>query len=420
MLRIARTTAFEILDSRSRPTLLVGLTTTDGIRVRAGVPAGASTGSREAVEVRDGDPERFGGQGVRTAAGHVEGEISETLAGRMFSSFREVDQALCELDGTGDKSRLGANAVVGVSLAAARADARSRGMPLWERLAEVAEAEPRLPVPHFNVVNGGAHAQGALDFQEFMVAPRGAGSLPEAVRAGSEIHGHLKSLLSSEGYTTGLGDEGGFAPALGQPEDALDLLVAAIAAAGHTPDRQEVALALDPAASELRHDGGYRVGGAQLDSDALIERYVDLVGRYPVWSLEDGLAEDDTDGWKRLTERLGGTVQLVGDDNFVTSPTLIAEAIDQGVANAALIKVNQIGTVSEALDAVRLCRDAGYGCMVSHRSGETTDDFLADLAVGTGCGQFKSGAPARGERLAKYNRLLEISRTAPDLPYGPG
>ncbi|MGW2894895.1 phosphopyruvate hydratase [Streptomyces sp. NPDC001212] len=418
-LRIGRLHAVEILDSRARPTLAVTLTAGDGTRVRAGVPSGASTGTREAVELRDGDRSRYGGQGVLGAVGHVNGEIARALTGRGFASAADVDRALIELDGTGTKSRLGANAVVGVSLAVWRAEAALAGRELWQHLARVAGTTPRLPVPHFNVVNGGVHAAGDLDFQEFMLAPLGAPDLPEAVRAGAEVYARLKSRLSAGGHATGLGDEGGFAPAVDRPEDVLRLLVEAIGDTGRIPGREGVAIALDPAAGEFRGpDGLYRVAGEALSSDRLIDRYEAIVGRFPVWSIEDGLAEDDWDGWFRLTARLGDRVQLMGDDIFVTDPALIAQAVGKRVANSALIKVNQIGTVTETLDALRVCREAGYPQMVSHRSGETEDDFVADLAVGTGCGQIKSGAPARGERTVKYNRLIEIADAHPSLPFG--
>ncbi|MEU4088951.1 phosphopyruvate hydratase [Streptomyces aureus] len=419
-LDIAHLHAVEILDSRARPTLAVTLTTADGTRVRAGVPSGASTGTREAVELRDADRRRFGGQGVTEAVAHVNGEIADALAGRDFSSFAEVDAALIELDGTQTKSRLGANAVIGVSLAAVRAQAAGAGQEVWRYLADVGGVQPLLPVPHFNIVNGGAHAANELDFQEFMIAPIGAPSLPEAVRAGAEVYARLKARLAREGHPTGLGDEGGFALDIARPEDVLALLVEAITDAGYTPGRGGIALALDPAASEFRDpdSGRYRVAGKALDSDQLIDRYEEMTERFPIWSIEDGLGEDDWEGWARLTERLGSRIQLVGDDLFVTSPAVIADAIEKKVANASLIKVNQIGTVTETLEAIRVSRDAGYAQMVSHRSGETPDTFIADLVVGAACGQIKSGAPARGERVAKYNRLIEIASADAALPYG--
>jgi len=413
--------AVEILDSRSRPTLAVTLTASSdragaGIRVRAGVPAGASTGTREAVELRDGDPHRFAGQGVLKAAASVNEEIRERLAGRTFATLAELDRALIDLDGTENKSRLGANAIVGVSIAAARAFAEAAGVPLWRAL-EGEVAAPRLPVPHFNVINGGVHALNELDFQEFMLAPLGAPSMAEAVRAGSEIYSALRGMLHERHLSVGLGDEGGFAPEIAEPEEALELLVAAIGAAGYTAGREGVAIAMDPASSEFYRDGAYQVAGSSFSSDEMIERYAEMTERFPVWLLEDGLAQDDWDGWQRLTARLGERVELVGDDIFCTNPTIIAEAIEKKVANAALIKVNQIGTVTETLEAMRVCRDAGYAQFVSHRSGETEDTFIADLVVGTGAGHLKSGAPARGERVAKYNRLVEIA-DAVELEYG--
>lgn len=410
--------ALEILDSRGRPTLSVTVELADGTSASAGVPSGASTGTREAVELRDGDGSRFGGAGVLNAVGHVNGEIADLVAGRSFGSLAEVDEALRVLDGTPNKSRLGANALVGVSMATARAAAMAAGQELFEWLPGVG-ASPRLPVPCFNVLNGGAHAPNALDFQEFMVCPVGARSMADAVRAGAEVYAALRTELRAQGMATGLGDEGGFAPELAEPEDVLALIVTAIEKAGYPVGRDGVAIALDPAASEFRQDDGrYRVNGVFLSSDDMIERYAAMVERFPVWSIEDGLGEDDRDGWVRLTQRLGGRIQLVGDDNFCTNPAIIADAIEAGIANAALIKLNQIGSVSETLQAMALCHGAGYGQMVSHRSGETPDTFIADLAVGTGCGQIKTGAPARGERVAKYNRLLEIAAARPQLPFG--
>ncbi|MFI5758231.1 phosphopyruvate hydratase [Streptomyces sp. NPDC051569] len=419
MLRIARLHAIEILDSRARPTLAVTLTTDSGLRIRAGVPSGASTGAREAVELRDGDPGRFAGQGVLRAVAHVNTAIAQALVGQRFASVTELDAALIDLDGTPDKSRLGANAVIGVSLAAARAEAAQYDRELWQHIAALSGADPLLPVPHFNVVNGGVHAANGLDFQEFMLAPLGAPGLPEAVRAGSEVYARLKARLAAGGYAVGLGDEGGFAPAIDRPEDVLRELVAAITDAGYTPGRDGVAIALDPAASEFRtEDGRYRLAGEDLTTDQLIDRYEEITERFPVWSIEDGLGEDDREGWAQLTERLGERIQVMGDDIFVTNPAIISEAIEKDIGNSALIKVNQIGTVTETLEAVRVCREAGYTQMVSHRSGETEDTFIADLAAGAGCGQIKSGAPARGERVAKYNRLLEIADAWPELPFG--
>jgi enolase 1/2/3 len=409
--------AVEILDSRGRPTLSVTLATADGATHRAGVPSGASTGSGEAVELRDDDDTRFGGKGTRTAVGNVNGVINDAVAGRNVTDLAALDQALIDLDGTANKSALGANAIVGVSMAAARAFAASTGVPLWRYLTPDA-VTPVLPVPHFNVVNGGAHAPNSLDFQEFMLAPLGAPTYAEAVRAGAEVYAALKARLHAAGYATGLGDEGGFAPDIDRPEDVLETLVGAITDAGYTPGRDGVAIALDPAASEFYRDGAYHVGGQTLSTTDMVGYYAELTDRFPIWSIEDGLAEGDWDGWVDLTARLGEQIQIVGDDIFVTNPAIIKDAIIRKVGNAALIKVNQIGSITETLHAMAICRDAGYTAMVSHRSGETEDSFIADLAVGSGCGQLKSGAPARGERIAKYNRLLEIADSNPDIPYG--
>lgn len=415
-IRLSSISAIEILDSRGRPTLSVSVTLSDGRQVHSGVPSGASTGSREAVELRDHDESRYGGLGVLRAVGHVNGPIADALIERPLASLEHVDQMLRELDGTANKSRLGANAIVGVSMAAARAFALAADEPLWRWLTP-SGATGRLPVPHFNVINGGAHAPNALDFQEFMIAPIGAPSLPEAIRAGAEVYRTLRSGLADRGVLSGLGDEGGFAPEIDSPEAVLALLTNAIEGAGYTAGKAGVAIALDPAASEFHHNGRYRVGGASLSSAELINRYTEIVERFPVWSIEDGMGEHDEAGWQQLTATLGDRIQLVGDDNFVTDPELIAAAVRAGVANAALIKVNQIGTVSETLEALAVCRRSGYGAMISHRSGETGDSFIADLAVSSGCGQIKSGAPARGERTAKYNRLLEIASATPELAF---
>lgn len=416
MLQVVNLAAYEILDSRGSPTLYVRVELFGGAFGCAGVPAGASTGLMEARELRDGDPARYAGRGVRRAVEHVKGDIAHLLLGRDFAELAELDAALIRLDGTLDKERLGANAIVGVSMAVANAIAAANGQPLWYSLVPPG-VTPRMPVPHFNILNGGAHAANALEFQEFMVAPLGAPSLAEAIRAGAQIYRVLRAELLQRGLTVGLGDEGGFAPELDSPEDALDLLVRAIKNAGYEAGHDGVAIALDPAANGFYRDGAYHLNGETFSSDDMIERYAMMLERFPIWSLEDGLAEDDRSGWEELTARLGDRVQLVGDDLLVTNPTLIAEAIEHKVANAALIKPNQIGTVTETLEAMSVCRESGWAQMVSHRSGETTDSFIADLAVGSGCGQIKSGAPARGERVAKYNRLLEIEADA-FLPYG--
>lgn len=415
---VAGVSALEILDSRGRPTLAVTVRLGDGTTARAGVPSGASTGSREAVELRDGDKARYEGRGVLKAAGNVNGEIAGLLAGRSWASLAEADQAMIDLDGTPNKSRLGANATVGVSMALARALAASAGIPLWQWLAPEG-VTPSLPVPHFNVLNGGVHAPNELDFQEFMIAPLGAPSMAEAIRAGAEVYAALRRELTDHKLSVGLGDEGGFAPEISEPEEALRLLVAAISDAGYTPGPSGVSIALDPAASEFRQpDGRYQVAGDLLDSGQLTDRLAAITRHYPVHLIEDGLGEDDERGWIALTKRLGTTTELVGDDIFCTNPAIIAAAIERGIGNASLIKLNQIGTVTETLEAMAICRRAGYRQFVSHRSGETEDSFIADLAVGTGCGHLKSGAPARGERTAKYNRLLEIAAEAPGLRYG--
>jgi len=416
VLEVVALSAHEILDSRAHPTIGVSVTIRGGAVGRAGVPSGASTGSREARELRDGDATRYAGQGVQAAVRSVMGEIAHLLRGHEFVDLAALDAALIELDGTANKGRLGANAVLGVSMAVARAIAEDAGQPLWYSLAQP-DVTPRLPIPHFNVINGGAHAPNLLEFQEFMLAPFGAPTFAEAVRAGAEIYGALRGELLARGLNAGLGDEGGFAPEIASPEEVLALLVGAIEAAGYEVGRSGVALALDPAANGFYRDDSYCVSGEVLSTDEMIERYAEMVDRFPIWSIEDGLAETDWSGWERLTARLGDRIQIVGDDLLVTNPEIISEAIGRKAANAALIKPNQIGTVTETLEAMRICRQAGWSQMVSHRSGETDDSFIADLALGSGCGQIKSGAPARGERVAKYNRLMEIEAMN-ELPYG--
>nr|WP_238981156.1 phosphopyruvate hydratase [Williamsia herbipolensis] len=417
-MQIRGVVAIQVLDSRGNPTVRVRLTDDGGREFVAGVPAGASTGSREAKELRDGDPGRYGGRGVSRAVEHVNNEIAHLVTAQAWTSLAELDDALRSLDGTADKSRLGANAIVGVSMAAARAFAQDRSEPLYRYLASSAGTGLRLPVPHFNVLNGGAHAANALDFQEFMIAPIGAPSYAEAMRWGAEVYASLRSELRRVGLTSGLGDEGGFAPDIADPRRACELLVAAIGDTGLSADSEGVALAIDPAANGFFDGSSYSLDGQEMSPSALVEFYRGLIDEFPVWSLEDGCAEGDDDGWQLLTRELGEVVQLVGDDIFVTDPATIRAAADADLANAALIKVNQIGTVSETLDALTVCRERGYAAMISHRSGETPDSFIADLAVGSGCGQIKSGAPARGERVAKYNRLLEIASQEDDVPYG--
>jgi enolase len=416
--QITRLSALEILDSRGRPTLEVTAELDGYLTGVASVPSGASTGSHEAVERRDGDPSRYGGAGVSSVVETVEGEIAGRIVGEGWESLAHLDSALCALDGTSNKGRLGANAIVGASMAFARALAARDGVPLYRWLA-AAGVDGRLPVPHFNVVNGGVHAKNRLDFQEFMIAPLGAPSFGEALRAGAEIYAVLRGRLDELGFTTALGDEGGFAPALQAPEDVLDLVVESIERSGYQAGTGGVAIALDLAASEFRDPSGrYEVKGLHFDTVELVDFIEYLVDRYPIWSVEDGVGEDDRQGWELLTQRLGARVQLVGDDNLVTDPAVIADAITHHLGTAALIKVNQVGTVTETLEAVARCRQAGFGAMVSHRSGETADTFIADLAVATGCGQIKAGAPARGERVAKYNRLLAIEAAEPDMLFG--
>ena len=404
--------ARQILDSRGNPTVEVDVRLESGAFGRAAIPSGASTGEHEAVELRDGD-EPFGGKGVLHAVEHVDGEIADAVRGREAGDQEGLDRALIELDGTDTKARLGANAILGVSLAVARARATELGQPLWRYLG--GEQAHLLPVPMMNVLNGGAHADNPVDFQEFMIAPVGASSFAQALRMGAETYQQLKGTLRSRGLATGVGDEGGFAPALHDNAAPLELLVAAIEAAGYRPG-EEIAIALDPAASEFFSDGAYRLAGEDrtLSSAEMVDYWEQLVDRYPIVLLEDGMAEDDWDGWARLTERLGDRVQLVGDDIFVTNPAILRRGIDAGIANSILIKLNQIGTLTETLETMALAREAGYRCFVSHRSGETDDAFIADFVVATGAGQIKTGAPARGERVAKYNQLLRIEEELGD------
>jgi enolase len=411
MNRIVDIRSREILDSRGNPTIEVDVLLEQGARGRAAVPSGASTGSREARELRDGDPRRFGGKGVLGAVRSVAEEIRPALLGEDASAQDALDALLLRLDGTAGKERLGANAILGVSMAAVRAVSEAAQVPLYRRLADLAGAKGTLlPVPMFNVLNGGAHADNNVDFQEFMIAPVGAPSFREALRMGSEVYHALKSVLREKGYSSNVGDEGGFAPNLGANDEAIDLLLRAIERAGLVPG-EDIVLALDPAASEFFEEGVYMLGkssGSRLPPEGMVALWESWVSQYPIWSIEDGLSEDDAAGWGLMTRRLGGRVQVVGDDVFVTDPATIRRAVEEGVANAALIKPNQVGTVSETLEAIRAARAGGYGIVVSHRSGETWDDFIADLAVGTDAGQIKTGAPCRGERLAKYNRLLRI------------
>lgn len=397
--------AREILDSRGNPTVEVEVLLADGSVGRAAVPSGASTGAHEAVELRDGDDARFGGKGVRTACRNVREEMAPPLIGRDAVHQRDIDSLLIELDGTPNKRRLGANAVLGVSLAVAKAAAQSVGLPLYRYLG--GPQAHLLPAPLVNVINGGAHADNALEFQEFMVVPVGAASFAEALRWSAEIVHALRSALKGKGLSTGVGDEGGFAPDLSTSRDAIELLIAAIEKAGLEPGA-EVAVALDVAASELFSAGGYMVEGRRRTSAEMTSFFTSLVDTYPIVSIEDPLAEDDWDGWVALSEALDERVQLVGDDVFVTNLERLERGLEAGVANAVLVKVNQIGTLSEALDVIRASKEASYGVIISHRSGETEDTTIADIAVATNAGQIKSGAPTRSERTAKYNQLLRI------------
>ena len=403
--------AREILDSRGNPTVEVEVALDDGTLGRAAVPSGASTGEHEAVELRDGDTGRYGGKGVQKAVNAVLDEIGPELAGIEAVEQRVVDQKLVDLDGTRDKSRFGANAILGVSLAVAKAAAESSGLELFRYLG--GPNAHVLPVPMLNILNGGAHADTDVDIQEFMIAPIGADSFSDALRWGVEVYHSLKSVLKNKGLATGLGDEGGFAPSLPSNRDALDLIVAAIEKAGFTPGR-DVALALDVAATEFYADGAYTFENSKRSAEQLTGYYGELLNAYPLVSIEDALSEDDWDGWVQLTAELGERVQLVGDDLFVTNPERLEEGISRRAANALLVKVNQIGTLSETLDAVALATSYGYKSMMSHRSGETEDTTIADLAVATGVGQIKTGAPARGERTAKYNQLLRIEEALGD------
>ncbi len=397
--------AREILDSRGNPTVEVEVALDDGTLTRAAVPSGASTGEFEAMELRDGDGDRYAGKGVSQAVTAVLDTIGPELLGIEATEQRIVDQTLLDLDGTPDKSRLGANAILGVSLAVAKAGAESSRLPLFRYLG--GPNAHLLPVPMLNILNGGAHADTNVDVQEFMIAPIGAATFSEALRWGAETYHALKSVLKARGLVTSVGDEGGFAPDLPTNRDALDLILEAISAAGFTPGR-DIALALDVAASEFHGDDGYRFESAPKTSDEMTSYYDDLVASYPIVSIEDPLDESDWDGWARLTAVLGGRVQIVGDDLFVTNPQRLADGIVKGCANALLVKVNQIGTLTETLDAVDLAHRSGFRSMMSHRSGETEDTTIADLAVATNCGQIKAGAPARSERVAKYNQLLRI------------
>ncbi len=408
----------QILDSRGNPTVEVEMQLASGANGRAAVPSGASTGEFEATELRDGGP-AWGGKGVTRAVANVDGEIATAVRGMEVADQEALDRALIELDGTPNKSRLGANAILGVSLAAAHAAAAEQGEPLWLSLG--GEGASVLPVPMMNVLNGGAHADNKVDFQEFMVVPSGADSFSRCLQTGDEVFHALKRTLHDRGLSTAVGDEGGFAPDLGSNEEALEMLVAAIEAAGLRPG-DDVTIALDPATSELLENGAYRLEheGRTLTADELADYWADLAGRYPIVSIEDGMGEEDWDGWGALTSRLGDRIQLVGDDLFVTNTERLRRGIETGVANSILIKVNQIGTLTETLEAIDMAREAGYTAVMSHRSGETEDVTIADLAVATGCGQIKTGAPSRSDRVAKYNRLLRIEEQLGERARFPG
>ncbi len=409
MSKIVDVRAREILDSRGNPTVEAEVLTEQGSLGRAAVPSGASTGSREALELRDQDPKRYGGKGVLQAVEHVRKELREAVLGMAVEDQAAIDRRLIETDGTENKGRLGANAILGVSMAAAHAAAQDQGLPLYRYLSE---GELRLPVPMMNIINGGKHADNRVDFQEFMIQPVGAPSFSEAVRYGAEIFHQLAKVLRERGLSTTVGDEGGFAPDLASNEAAIEVILEAIGRAGYQAG-SDVYIALDPASSEFYEGGLYRLKGEgrTLDADGMIDLYEDWCRQYPILSIEDGLAEQDWTGWKRLTDRLNGRVQLVGDDIFVTNPAILRQGIEQGIGNAILIKVNQIGTLTETREAIQTAKEAGYAAVISHRSGETEDTTIADLAVATATGQIKTGSLSRSDRIAKYNQLMRIEES---------
>lgn len=415
MVAITSVHAREILDSRGNPTVEVDIVLEDGSKGRAAVPSGASTGIREAVELRDGDANRYNGKGVLKAVGFVNEAIATAVKGMDATDQKAIDTKMIEADGTANKGTFGANAILGVSMAVTRAAATSKNLPLYMYLGGM--RANLLPVPCFNILNGGAHADNSVDFQEFMIAPVGAPSFSEAMRMGAETYHALKSILKQKGYNTAIGDEGGFAPSLKSNVEAIEVILAGIEKAGYKAG-SDIAIALDPATSELYQEDGtylfYKSDQSKKSSTELIDLWESWVNQFPIISIEDGLGEQDWEGWKAMTQRLGDRIQLVGDDAFVTNPEIIRKAIADGVGNSSLIKVNQIGSISETLDAINESQDAGYTCMVSHRSGETPDDFIADLVVATLTGQIKTGAPCRGERLAKYNQLLRIEEELGD------
>lgn len=407
MSKISKIIAREILDSRGNPTVEVDVILDNGISGRAAVPSGASTGSKEAVELRDGDKKRYLGKGVEHAVNNVNKIIAPELIGKNPSEQKEIDAFMIKLDGTENKGRLGANAILGVSLAVAKASAQDAGMSLFRYLG--GDDARRLPIPFFNILNGGKHADNNVDIQEFMIAPLGSQSFKEALRMAAETYHNLKAVLKSKGLNTSVGDEGGFAPDLSSNEEAIQMIITAIEKAGYKPGH-DISIVLDPAASEFYQAGKYilKADKSRLSSEEMVKYYANLISKYPIISIEDGLAEDDWDGWKVLTKELGKRIQLTGDDIFVTNPKILVEGIKNGIANSVLIKLNQIGTLTETLETVAIAKKAGYTCVFSHRSGETEDSFLADITVATNAGQLKTGAPARSERLAKYNQLLRI------------
>ncbi|MGP1516806.1 MAG: phosphopyruvate hydratase [Ottowia sp.] len=410
----------EILDSRGNPTVECDVLLESGVMGRAAVPSGASTGSREAIELRDGDKKRYGGKGVLKAVEHINGEISEAVLGLDAAEQAFLDQTLIDLDGTENKSRLGANALLAVSMAVARAAAEESGLPLYRYFGGMNGCQ--LPVPMMNVINGGAHANNSLDLQEFMIVPVGAPSFREALRWGAEVFHALKKIIDGKGMPTAVGDEGGFAPSVENHEAAIELILQAIADAGYKAG-QDIVLALDCAASEFYKDGQYVLageGGLKLSAQEWADKLADWAGKYPIISIEDGMAEGDWDGWKLLTERLGKKVQLVGDDLFVTNTKILKEGIERGIANSILIKINQIGTLTETFQAIEMAKRAGYTAVISHRSGETEDSTIADIAVGTNAGQIKTGSLSRSDRMAKYNQLLRIEEDLGDVAVFPG
>jgi enolase len=413
MAKIKKIHAREILDSRGNPTIEVDVVLDNGLMGRAAVPSGASTGTREAVELRDGDKKRYLGKGVLRAVENVNKIISPELIGKDPKKQKEIDYLMIKLDGTENKAKLGANAILGVSLAVAKAAAQDEGVSIYQYLG--GKDARRLPIPFLNILNGGKHADNNVDIQEFMIAPFGAPSFKEALRYAAEVYHTLKGILKAKGLSTSVGDEGGFAPNLSRNEEAIEVIIAAIEKAGYKPGK-DIAIVLDPAASEFYQDGRYllKADNKNLSSKEMVDYYAGLVSKYPIISIEDGLAENDWDGWKILTESLGNRIQLTGDDIFVTNPKILTEGIKQGIGNSVLIKLNQIGTLTETLETVSLAKKSNYTCVFSHRSGETEDSFLADITVATNAGQLKTGAPARSERLAKYNQLLRIEEELGD------